>query len=163
MSAPTESGYIKLNAPITDIETIPASITKSGTLTADATIQTKIYSDGGATPTCDFSVVKVGDYIYNAGEIRKVVANHTGNDNNARIDIASAFTVRPVAQNFVYVPNKLYKKLIILNSGSGALLINGVAYPVSTIPITLEADQGLEAIVLDAGTNFTTANVIEAW
>jgi len=152
MSTIIGSGVPVIIGPITGVATIPAYTTEAGTYTVDSTTKTVLISDGGATPTCNFANIAIGDYLMSGGEIRKVVANYTVG-NNQRVDIKTAFSVDPSGQAVYHIKNKVYKMVEIQNIGSGLAKVNGQNFFNSITPLRFESDNGLEAIVVDGTTS----------
>lgn len=145
MSGLLNPGYINIPADITGVATIPAWTTLDGTYTADATTPTSLISDGGATPTVDFSNVIVGDYIQSGAEIREITANFWQSGNH-RINIKSAFTSRPVAETPKIVKSGSLSRVTI----SGAGKINGQIFPSNAFPVVFENSNGLAPLIVDA-------------
>lgn len=140
-------GIVKYIGTITGVATLPEYTVEAGTYTVDATTKTILWSDGGSSPTCDFSIIQPGDYLLSGGEIRKVLQIYT--PFNPRVDIDSPFTDDPSAEAFNLIRNKVYSRIEIQNIGSGTALVNGEDFINTVTPLVFEEKSGLEAIVLD--------------
>jgi hypothetical protein len=158
MSNPQGKGFINVPANITGIASIPMWTVESGTYTCDSTTKTVLISDGGISPTCNFSNILIGDWLESNGEIRQVRANYSIG-NNQRIDINKAFSSDPSGQAVHHIKNKIYTRIILENTGGANGTINGQVFAHNGYPIVLENAAGLDPIIVN-GTG-TTLQVVE--
>ena len=134
------------------VDTVPARVTIAG-----ATYEQKLNSNILIVTGLTKGAVRIGDFVYNGGNIRRI---HSINPEHDRITIDSSFGAAIAALTALEISKSRVYSEVEIEVVTGSALVNGAALLATQDPLNFFKEDGLSPVVVDATSDLVAITAV---